>query len=193
MSHVKQCDYWVIQICCNVRIDFHIHANSYYSKQEIAIFCHASMTESSFVLLSKNLIEISLSAQRATRAKRPKRPFCCPDGQRLPDGYPKGVGVENYVSLTRHCAWEMLPTLPTSRCGSRVKEALFLQFLRVYAKVDKAHYTQPTRDELHTSCAWPIAVCFIDYWLLTVKAYSASLTRRQQSIIHHTTPRRSVR
>ena len=61
MSHVKQCDYWVIQICCNVRIDFHIHANSYYSKQEIAISCHASIKESSSVLLtSLNLLSLAL-------------------------------------------------------------------------------------------------------------------------------------
>ena len=59
----------------------------------------------------------------------------------------------------------MLPALPTFRCGSRVKEALFLQLLRVYEKLTKhtirnprgMNFIHPARDQL--LCALSIIDC----------------------------------
>ena len=47
-----------------------------------------------------------------------------------------------------------------------------------FFKIDKAHYSQPTRDELHPSCAWPFAVCFIDW-----RSPASPILRQQMEVI----------
>ena len=98
----------------------------------------------------------------AKGAKRPKRPFSCPDGQRLPDGKHKAdAGAKEFYNAQkgqkRDKRRKLLPSLRWRwhevRRGALPTFASALLFLALLHETTKIHHQDP----LHFSKNTPIA------------------------------------